>query len=258
MPDRTLVVATSRYWWEVFGRAFWNSLLYFFEKPENIWKAIVIFCLGAAATTLLVWIIRSREALTEHVKTNIGIAIGGGLLAWIVVFIAYAISEPFMQQQRLSSQLDISSQRERAAVIGKETAELQRDESAKRGQRIITLQGPCKLTAEQINPARLPQSCPGAPPPTLRDRVLAINTHLTEGDRNRFSNALSEFEEWLNQGDSLFLKIRDEGIRIEQGRRGNNWKRCAVAPNNLGRLDDRRVEASEGISGAAIKMGWIS
>lgn len=82
----------------------------------------------------------------------------------------------------------------------------------------ITEQGPCKLTAEQINPARLPQSCPGAPPPTLRDRVLAINTHLTEGDRNRFSNALSEFEEWLNQGDSLFLKIRDEGIRIEQGR----------------------------------------
>jgi hypothetical protein len=74
----------------------------------------------------------------------------------------------------------------------------------------VVVQGPCKLTAEQINPARLPQPCPGAPPPTMRDRVLAVNTHLTEADRNRFSNALTEFSASLNQGESLAAKLNQE------------------------------------------------
>ncbi|MFZ0641364.1 MAG: hypothetical protein WAN33_10825 [Candidatus Acidiferrales bacterium] len=85
--------------------------------------------------------------------------------------------------------------------------------------RIVKVQEPCKLTAEQINPARLPQACPpGTPPPTLQDKVLAINTHLTEGDRNRFSNALAEFEESMNQGESLFGKINTEGHNLDNGR----------------------------------------
>ncbi len=83
--------------------------------------------------------------------------------------------------------------------------------------RVVTVQGPCKLTAEQVNPARLPQPCPGAPAPTLRDRVLAINTHLTEGDRNRFSNALSEFSDSLSQGESLAYKLNIELGGLNQG-----------------------------------------
>jgi hypothetical protein len=83
----------------------------------------------------------------------------------------------------------------------------------------VTIQGPCKLTAEQINPARLPQPCPGAPPPTLRDRVLAIDTHLTEGDRNRFSDALTEFSASLGQGESLAYKLNAELGSLGQGER---------------------------------------
>lgn len=82
---------------------------------------------------------------------------------------------------------------------------------------VVATQGPCKLTAEQINPARLPQSCPGAPPPTLRDRILTINTHLTEGDRNRFSNALSEFSDSLSQGESLAYKLNEELGNLGRG-----------------------------------------
>ena len=74
----------------------------------------------------------------------------------------------------------------------------------------INVQEPCKLTAEQINPARLPQPCPGAPPPTLQDKVMAINTHLTEGDRNRFSDALSEFSDSLRQGETVAYKLNTE------------------------------------------------
>ena len=136
MPDRTFVLATIHYWWEVCTRAFWDSVLYF--SPENIWKAVLIFCLGAATTTLLVRIIRSREAFMEHLKANIGIAVGGGLLAWFVVFIAYAISEPFMQHQALSGLLSTSDERERLAVIGRNAAESQIDEVIK--QRTLILQ----------------------------------------------------------------------------------------------------------------------
>src|SRR5712692_6081264 len=60
---------------------------------------------------------------------------------------------------------------------------------------VVTVQGPCKLTA----------------PPTLRDRILAINTHLTEGDRNRLSNALSEFSDSLSQGEGLAYKLNEIG-----------------------------------------------
>jgi hypothetical protein len=85
--------------------------------------------------------------------------------------------------------------------------------------KLVTIQGPCKLTAEQINPARLPQPCPGAPPATLRDRVLAVNTHLTEADRNRFSNALSEFSDSLSQGEALAYKLNSElgSLRTVEG-----------------------------------------
>jgi hypothetical protein len=89
--------------------------------------------------------------------------------------------------------------------------------SAMEQTRVVTVQGPCKLTSEQINPARLPQPCPGAPAPTLRDRVLAINTHLTEGDRNRFSDALSEFSDSLSQGETLAYKLNTELASLGRG-----------------------------------------
>lgn len=81
--------------------------------------------------------------------------------------------------------------------------------------KLIRIQGPCKVSEEQINPARLPQPCPGAPPPTRQDTVLAINAHLTEGDRNRFSNALSEFEQSLDQGESIFNRVAREGTNLQ-------------------------------------------
>lgn len=64
--------------------------------------------------------------------------------------------------------------------------------------------------AEQLNSARPSQASPGSPPPTFRERILAINAHLTEGDRNRFSNALSEFSDSLNQGGSIGYKLNSE------------------------------------------------
>jgi len=85
-------------------------------------------------------------------------------------------------------------------------------------ERIVTVHGACKLTAEQINPAKAAQPCPVAPPPTLRDRVLAINAHLTEADRNRFSIALSEFEASLKEGESIFYKLADEGNTLNRER----------------------------------------
>lgn len=76
--------------------------------------------------------------------------------------------------------------------------------------RVVNVQEPCKQTVEQIKPGLAPQPCPGAPPPTLEEKVLAINAHFTEGDRNRFSNALADFSESLSQGETLGYKLNTE------------------------------------------------
>lgn|GEM_PF-5483347 len=126
-------------------------------------------------------------------------------------------------------------------------------------RRVVTVQGPCKLTAEQVNPARLPQSCPDSPPPTLRDRVLAVNTHLTEGDRNRFSNALSEFEESLNGGESFFLKGQQGRVRSSTRLpRWNNCEKCSSAPKHSGRLNGRGTEVPESVPSFANQMEYVS
>jgi hypothetical protein len=80
---------------------------------------------------------------------------------------------------------------------------------------------------------RLPQPCPGASTPTFRDQILAINTHLTEGDRNRFSNGLSEFEESLKQGESLFYKINNEGGSLERGYRDGTMAKDAQSHQTI-------------------------
>jgi hypothetical protein len=85
-------------------------------------------------------------------------------------------------------------------------------------RRLAVVHGACKLTAEQINPARSPQPCPGSPPPTLQDRVLAINAHFTEGDRNRFSDALSEFDESLKEGETVYYKLNTEAGALQRER----------------------------------------
>jgi hypothetical protein len=52
------------YWRELFGQAFWDSLLFFFETPEGAWKGVGIILLGMLVTTAIVWRARSREAFT--------------------------------------------------------------------------------------------------------------------------------------------------------------------------------------------------
>lgn len=76
---------------------------------------------------------------------------------------------------------------------------------------LVTVHGTCKVTEAEINPARSQQICTGGTGvPSLRDRVLALNAHLTESDRNRFSNALSEFEDSGKRADEIMYKLNIE------------------------------------------------
>jgi hypothetical protein len=129
---------------------------------------------------------------------------------WIAVFAICIIATIYDDHMSLVAQVGrMKAERDQSeAKSSSQKNEIQQLRNAP--PKVVTVQGPCKLTAEQINPARLPQPCPGAPPPTLRDIVFAINTHLTEGDRNRFSNALSEFSDSLSQGESLAYKLNAE------------------------------------------------
>lgn len=102
---------------------------------------------------------------------------------------------------------------------------------------VTVIHGACEVTEDQINPARREQACPAVPgaPPSLRDRVLAINSRLTESDRNRFSDALAEFEKSLIDGRNLFYKINEEGGKLRNDFQSNT---TSAYQNNLGDLED--------------------
>lgn len=203
------------YWIEVGKSAFWKSLLFFSDDPK---KALILFVLGVVVTTLIVWRFRSKEAFTEHWKSNIAIPVAGGICTWLLIFVYYLLVGPGQETEELRLRLANSGSNERSAIIAREGAETQVRELDRQKNSPLILHGACRVTEEQLNPTRAQQSCPGAPPPTLRDRVLAINARLTETDRNRLSIALSEFEQSLKQGDSLFYKIVTEGGKIERER----------------------------------------
>ena len=102
--------------------------------------------------------------------------------------------------------------------------------------RVVTVNGVCTEPS-----VRQPQACPGAPPPTSGDRVLATNARLTEADRNRFSNALAESEDSLNQGTSIVSKISNEGSSLDHAYRDGTIAKEAKAHQKV--LSDLAAEA---------------
>jgi hypothetical protein len=214
------------YWIEIGRSAFWKSLLFFFDDPK---KALILFVLGAAVPTLIVRLFRSKEAFTEHWKSNIAIPVAGGICTWLLIFVYYLLVGPVQETEELRLRLANSDSNKRSAITAREGAETQVRELDRLRNLPVILHGACKVREEQLNPARAQQSCPGAPPPTWRDRVVAINARLTEADRNRLSIALSEFEQSLKQGDSLFYKIVAEGNKVEHGRQDRSIARDFAA-----------------------------
>ena len=102
---------------------------------------------------------------------------------------------------------------------------------------VTIIHGACKLTETEINPARSQQVCTGGTGvPSLRDKVLAINARLTENDRNRFSDALAEFEKSLTDGRGLFYKINSEGGQLNNDLQANNSP--GMHERNLKELED--------------------
>jgi hypothetical protein len=128
MPDWKTVQELWRYWHEMFVRAFWDSLLFFFDTKQDVWKGIGLILLGMGVTTFIVWIARDREALTEHLKSNVAIVIAGGISTWIIVLLCYFVAEPLMQHREDTGDLDIASRDARQAVINMQNATVQRDE----------------------------------------------------------------------------------------------------------------------------------
>ena len=202
------------YWSDTLKTAFCKSLLIFFDDPA---KGIGLFVLGLVVTTAIVWTVRSKEAFTEHWKSNIAIPIAGGVCTWVLVFLYFLISIPSQDHADLARQISRAESDMRSAVVSKEGAEARAIDLARQKNVTGIVHGACRVTEDQINPARAQQTCPvGSPAPTARDRVLAINARLTEGDRNRFSNALSDFERSLTDGRDLFYKVNTEGAAVRQ------------------------------------------
>src|SRR5271166_5297061 len=108
------------YWIEIAKSAFWKSLLFFFDDPK---KAIIIFVFGVAVTTFIVWRVRSKEAFTEHWKSNVAIPIAGGIGNWMPILVYYLLVGPSQDSEQLRLSLAASQLNERSAVTAREGAE---------------------------------------------------------------------------------------------------------------------------------------
>jgi hypothetical protein len=160
MPDWATVAATTLYWRDMLARAFWASLLFFFETRAAIWKGIFIIAVGMVVTTLLVRVVRAREAFTEHLKANIAIVIAGGMATWVIVLIGYAIAEPFFDHREVATQLEMALQETRTAVIARQGAELRTEEISKQKQPKADYQ---KVSAATPNPTPYIETTPRMP-----------------------------------------------------------------------------------------------
>jgi hypothetical protein len=175
--------------------------------------ATLVFILWAQGKDAMRLHWRQTAAVTSAVTLSVMLVVYGPIFLWNVVKTVYGDHGNLVLQNS-----GLKEQNDKLAIkngeVDSKNKQLEDENKTLKGkggkERIVKVEGPCKLTAEQINPARFPQPCPGSPPPTLRDRVLAINTHLTENDRNRFSNALAEFSDSLSYGENLAYKLNGE------------------------------------------------
>jgi hypothetical protein len=109
------------YWYAVVSRALWESFALLYDNPRSVLLGVA----GAIVTASLVWFFRGREAFMEHMKANVLIVVAGGIVTWIVIFLPYfVLRAPYDLFSDVQSQLRMSQERERAATIGREMAEL--------------------------------------------------------------------------------------------------------------------------------------
>jgi hypothetical protein len=200
------------FWTEIVKSAFWKSLLFFFDDPT---KGVIAFFLCLGGTTLIVRLFRSKQEFKQHVIVNVVISIAGGLCACVPMFVYYLLIGPGQYTEQIKVSLAKSESNERSATIAREGAETRVTVLDRQKNVPLVLHGACKLTGAQLNPVRAQPSCPaGTLPPTQRDKILTINARLTENERNRFSEALAEFEKSLTDGQDLFYKINEEGAKF--------------------------------------------
>jgi hypothetical protein len=223
MPEWKSVAAAGRYWREVCTRAFWDSLLLFFDTKAGAWKGVFLFVLGMAVTTLVVWIARDREALTEHLKSNVAIVISGGLATWILVFIFYFVSEPFMRYDSLDFQLNNAKEQIRATTINEQSAELRVEETEKQ----FKTQKSCVIERPQVITA-LPQQQVCQPNDVAQHTIDSLKTQLELRQHvmtftdpafrsmTMIVRAFSEFRKAIGTDAPCVIKVTSSSDKLDQ------------------------------------------
>jgi len=160
MPDWKIISDTGRYWWEAAVQAFWDALLFFFETRTGIFRAIGLIVLGMLVTTLIVWLVRSPEAFTEHLKSNVAMVIAGGVASWVLVFVCYFVAVPLQQLQELVTELGKAEGGVRSATIAQQGAERREHEMEKLKQpKQCIVSGPQIVVPPQGHQPSQPGQC---------------------------------------------------------------------------------------------------
>lgn len=153
MPEWSAISGTLHFWQEMLTRAFWDSLLFFYETRAGALKAIFITLIGMGLTTLIVRLVRDRAAFREHILSNVLLVIAGGVASWVFVLACFIVSEPFLQRRQVLTELRDAKEQASSAVIAREGAEIRQRIGA-----FQQLRGLC-LVGRSKQPVSIGQPC---------------------------------------------------------------------------------------------------
>lgn len=145
------------YWWSVFREALWQAFVLLYKNPT----LLLIGLLVAVVTAGLVRVIRGKEAVKEHLIAKVAIPFLAALITWALIVLYYIYAIPPTHLSQVQIELGRSRGRERAAVIGRQTAELQLQDERKsksdESQQISQL----RQQVENLSRARKVATAPG-------------------------------------------------------------------------------------------------
>jgi len=157
------------------------------------------------------------EGGNPHIEWKFGLW-GGALLLTVIAGTSYGVFEAWFHKLP-SITVTLESPAPPTAAQIKTPAESNTPRGGRSPKQVIPAQSSTPTAAA---PAQPPQGTPSPAPATFLERIIQTDRGLTPDDRNRLSNALYEYNQFLEQGRTLGYKVNTEFGKLNQDRQSGS------------------------------------
>jgi hypothetical protein len=211
----TVLREVFKFWWHASIEAFWSAFSFVGQTKEGLIFSCLLLVVFVGILLVRYGWHGMRERVWEKVLEGMAVAV----IAFTFVFLWKLFAEPWVEASSAQSQLTASEEQKREAIIGRQTAELQREEFAKQPNpaRCSPKKEECPILQTAVSQSRptVPM-IQGNPPQSQLERLVETDKHLPKGDRDRLADALFDFAQILDQANTAWgkanrLKVDENG-----------------------------------------------